>query len=83
MAHFLYFAWVREKIGTQAETIDLPPEATTVAAVMEHLRGKGEPYESALADANLRVAVNQTYAQPDSPVSNSDEVAIFPPVSGG
>jgi sulfur-carrier protein len=83
MANFLYFAWVREKIGTQAESIDLPPEISTVADVISHLRKQGEHYDEALADGNLRVAVNQTYAQPESLVTNQDEIAIFPPVSGG
>jgi sulfur-carrier protein len=83
MAQFLYFAWVREKIGIASESIELPPEVTTVSALLTHLRNKNEQYNLALADNNLRVAVNQTYAQLDGPVSNSDEIAIFPPVSGG
>jgi sulfur-carrier protein len=83
MARILYFAWVREKIGTPAETLELPPEVATVSDAISHLRNQGEQYDIALADGNLRVAVNQTYAQPDSPVSNDDEIAIFPPVSGG
>ena len=83
MARFLYFAWVREKIGVATESFDLPVDVTTVANVITHLRGQGEKYDQALADNNLRVAVNQTYAQGDSPVANSDEIAIFPPVSGG
>jgi sulfur-carrier protein len=83
MARFLYFAWVREKIGVATETFDLPPDVSTVANVIAHLRGQGEQYEQALADDNLRVAVNQTYAQANSPVANGDEIAIFPPVSGG
>lgn len=83
MARFLYFAWVREKIGTPNETLELPADINSVAAVMDHLKQLGDNYKNALSDANLRVAVNQTYSQPDSPVSNSDEIAIFPPVSGG
>ncbi|MBF0380150.1 MAG: molybdopterin converting factor subunit 1 [Magnetococcales bacterium] len=83
MAHFLYFAWVREKIGVASETFDLPSEVSTVANVISHLRAQGEPYDKALEDKNLRVAINQTYAQDNSPVSNNDEIAIFPPVSGG
>ncbi|MBF0195037.1 MAG: molybdopterin converting factor subunit 1 [Magnetococcales bacterium] len=83
MARFLYFAWVREKIGVATETLNLPPDVSTVANVLTHLRGQGEQYDNALSDNNLRVAVNQTYAQANSPVTNSDEIAIFPPVSGG
>ena len=83
MAQILYFAWVREKIGTPQETIHLPAEVTTVQALMRFLRGKGDPHATALADVNLQVAVNQTHAQFQDPVADGDEIAIFPPVSGG
>lgn len=83
MARFLYFARVRERIGQGREELALPDHVTTVAGLLVHLRGLGEPYTSALAGDHLRVAVNQTYARPDDRVSNSDEIAIFPPVSGG
>ncbi|MBF0368630.1 MAG: molybdopterin converting factor subunit 1 [Magnetococcales bacterium] len=83
MAQFLYFAWVREKIGVGGESLELPESVGTVAQVLTFLRNKGSPYDAALKDEHLRVAVNQTYAQPNDPVTNGDEIAIFPPVSGG
>ncbi|MBF0453591.1 MAG: molybdopterin converting factor subunit 1 [Magnetococcales bacterium] len=83
MARFLYFAWVREKIGTASESLELPAEVTCVSDMLSHLRQRGAQYDSALSDPNLQVAINQTYAQPESGVSNGDEIAIFPPVSGG
>ena len=83
MARIFYFSWVREKIGTPEETLTLPIEVNDVATFITFLRSKGEPYASVLNDPQLRVAVNQTYARPQDPLSNGDEVAIFPPVSGG
>lgn len=83
MARFLYFARVRERIGRGREELALPAGVTSVAALMAHLRQLGEPYASALAGEHLRVAVNQTYARPEDPVGDGDEIAIFPPVSGG
>jgi sulfur-carrier protein len=83
MARMLYFAWVRERIGCGEEAISLPVDVTTVAKLMEHLSTLGENYADTLQERNLRVAVNQNYSQPDDKVCDSDEVAIFPPVSGG
>jgi molybdopterin synthase sulfur carrier subunit len=80
----LYFAWLRTKIGTQEETLEPPAEVTTVAELLEWLRGRGPGYAAALEDlAAVRVAVNQEYARPGDPVGQGDEVALFPPVTGG
>ena len=83
MAHIFYFSWVREKIGTPEERLSLPATVQTVAGFLDFLRSKGEPYSSVLADPHLRVAVNQTYAQPQDSLTDADEIALFPPVSGG
>lgn len=83
MARIFYFSWVREKVGTPEETVTLPADVNNVAGFMDFLRGKGEPYASVLSHAQLRVAVNQTYARPQDPLTDGDEIAIFPPVSGG
>ena len=83
MAHFLFFAGVREKIGRARVEIPLPATVTTVGAMLEYLRRKGEPYASALTGPHIRVAVNQQYARPEDPLTDNAEVAIFPPVSGG
>jgi len=80
----LYFAWVRERIGTGAEDISLPHDVTTVPALLTWLSTQSEGHESALADpSRLRIAVNECYVRGDHVVSDADEVAIFPPVTGG
>lgn len=80
----LYFAWVRQKIGIGEETLALPPEVTTVGALAAYLATRGPGYAEAFADpAKLRAAVNQTHVRFDAPVQADDEVAFFPPVTGG
>lgn len=80
----LYFAWVREKVGEGSEVIAKPEGVDTVAALMDWLAAKGDGYSEAFKDRNLvRVAVNQVYVQGNGPISDSDEVAFFPPVTGG
>jgi molybdopterin synthase sulfur carrier subunit len=80
----LFFAALREQLGTSAEEIELPAGVGTVAALRSHLRGRGGAWERALADSKLvRMAVNQDMAQPTTSVRAGDEVAFFPPVTGG
>jgi molybdopterin synthase sulfur carrier subunit len=80
----LYFAWLRQRIGIPGEDIDLPEGVGTVQELVAWLRDRGGNYAEALANpAIVRVAVNQAYAQPGDPVSDTDEVALFPPVTGG
>jgi len=81
----LYFAWMREKVGHAEETIDeIPDGADTVAGLMDHLAGRGGGYAEAFADRSIvRIAVNQAYADPGKRIAAGDEVAFFPPVTGG
>jgi len=80
----LYFAWLKTKTGVAEEDVTPPPEVTTVAELLEWLRGRSPGHGEALADLDaLKVAVNQEYAQAGDPVSANDEVALFPPVTGG
>ena len=80
----LYFAWVRERIGLDAEEIALPADVQTVAALLDWLRSRGGGYAQALEDLSvIRVAVNQEFAAPDHAVADGDEIALFPPVTGG
>ena len=80
----LYFASLREKLGKDAEEIDLPAGVATVAALRMHLRGRGGVFESSFSEKILlRSAVNQDMVQPTAAVKSGDEVAFFPPVTGG
>jgi len=80
----LYFAALREQLGTPAEEIELPTGVGTVAALRSHLRARGGAWELALADGKLvRAALNQDMAAPAAALKAGDEVAFFPPVTGG
>ena len=80
----LFFAALREQLGTAGEEIELPAGVGTVAALRAHLRGRGGAWELALSDGKLvRMAVNQDMAQPAAAIKAGDEVAFFPPVTGG
>lgn len=83
MLNVLYFASLREALGLANEPLPLP-EPATVAALLDTLRARGGAWSIALAsDKRWRVAVNQEMAALDAPLQAGDEVAIFPPVTGG
>ncbi len=80
----LYFAWVKSKTGIGEETVALPEGVTDVAGLLEWLKGRGPEFAEALADPSIvRVAVNQEIANLDAAVAEGDEVALFPPMTGG
>ena len=80
----LYFAWLRTKTGTAAEEVAPPAEVTTVGELMHWLARQRPGFAAALAAPGVvRAAVNQDYAEPGDPVRPGDEVAFFPPVTGG
>ncbi|HWL71067.1 MAG TPA: molybdopterin converting factor subunit 1 [Geminicoccus sp.] len=80
----LYFAWLRQRTGTSAETIELPADVHTVAELMEHIGQRHPAFAEAVAAKGIvRCAVNQRHVDRDHPVANGDEVAFFPPVTGG
>lgn len=80
----LYFAWLRGKTGTDEERLELPADVDSVQGLIDWLKGRSAGHAAALDNGSVvRVAVNQEYAQPDHPVKAGDEVAFFPPVTGG
>ncbi len=80
----LYFAWLRERTGTSQEEFVLTPGVETVSDLLDAL-GKSRPhYAAAFQDRQtIRCAINQEFASPSSPINPGDEVAFFPPVTGG
>ncbi|MBI4183348.1 MAG: molybdopterin converting factor subunit 1 [Proteobacteria bacterium] len=80
----LYFAWLRTRAGLSEAEVSPPPGVTDVAGLIEWLKGQGEGHAAALGEPRLvRVAVNQVHVGPDHPLKPGDEVAFFPPVTGG
>ncbi|HEV3007686.1 MAG TPA: molybdopterin converting factor subunit 1 [Burkholderiales bacterium] len=80
----LFFANLREQLGTGVEVVDLPDSASTVAGLRMYLMRRGGAWQSTLADMKVvRVAVNQDMAAANAPLNPGDEIAFFPPVTGG
>lgn len=80
----LYFAWVRERTGTAEEILTPPAAVTTAAALADWLSLRSEGHAAAFADrTKLRLAINQTQAAFTDPIAANDEVAFFPPMTGG
>jgi molybdopterin synthase sulfur carrier subunit len=84
----LYFASLREQLGRSSEDIELPAGASTLGALRAHLIARGGQWASALAEGRpVRMAVNQDMvargAAQDAAIKAGDEIAFFPPVTGG
>lgn len=80
----LYFAWLRERVGAGEEQVALPAQVRTVADLVAWLVDRGPRHASAFENRRtVRCAVNQDFAEPATPVHPGDEVAFFPPVTGG
>jgi len=80
----LYLAWLRERTGAAREDIVLPETVRTVAALVDFLAGRDAGHAAAFSNRRtVRCAVNQEFADPSAPVGPGDEVAFFPPVTGG
>ena len=84
MAEILYFASLAEDLGLKSEQLDLPEDCTTVTDLVALLRARGAPFADAF-DGSVRilVAVNQEMSDPADEIANGDEIAFFPPVTGG
>jgi len=80
----LYFARLREALGTTSEQIALPAGVRDLASLRELLRRRGGAWADELADGRpVRAAVNQDMAFGDTHIADGDEIAFFPPVTGG
>ena len=79
-----FFAGLREAVGSAGEALELPAGVATVGTLRMHLAARGGVWAEHFAPKrNLRAAVNQDMADADAAVRAGDEVAFFPPVTGG
>lgn len=84
MIRILYFAWLRGRTGVPHEQIELPEGVATVDALTHHVAALHPRFGAVLAEGGvIRAAVNHEHAGPEQPVRDGDEVAFFPPVTGG
>lgn len=84
MITLVYFASFREKLGQDREQMVLPDNVTNITELTTHLvAGRDALWADTLQAANVLVAVNQEMVEADHPVADGDEVAFFPPVTGG
>lgn len=80
----VYFAWVRERVGKETETVTLPGNVNTVADLLQWLKERGENYAAALEFPDvIRVAINQEHVEHSTKLPEDGEVALFPPMTGG
>jgi molybdopterin synthase sulfur carrier subunit len=80
----LYFAWLRERIGKNAEEIELPPGVATVADLVTFLASRGEEYANAFQNPGVvRAAIDRAHVKADAPIAGAHEIAFFPPMTGG
>ena len=80
----LYFAWLRLRIGIGEEDAVVPDTVVDVADLIKWLKSRGPGYAEALKDVSaIRVAVNQEFAEFETLIAQADEVALFPPMTGG
>jgi len=82
MAKILYFARLGEQLKASSEELSLD-DMNTVRQLVDHLQDRGEPWSSEFESGRVLVAVNQEMSDFDSAVSDNDEIAFFPPVTGG
>lgn len=84
MVKLLYFARLREALGTSQEEVAVPEGIANIQALMGWLAARGEVWQAEFAGCRpLRAAVNQELVSNSAAFRDGDEVAFFPPVTGG
>jgi sulfur-carrier protein len=79
-----YYAWLRDSMGCDSETIALPSEIKNVGMLLDWLPTQGERFEKAFEYIEVvMVSVNRQHANRDHPVHDEDEVILAPPIAGG
>ena len=79
-----YFSWIKEHIGKSEEEINLPHNVSTIKELMFYLENLNDKYKRAFEKKDLiKIAINKSYSSIDDKINNTDEIAFFPPVTGG
>ena len=79
-----YFSWIKEHVGKSEEQLELPDHINNVNDLINYLNKLDKKYSLILEKKKLiKIAVNKTYSSFDTNISNNDEIAFFPPVTGG
>jgi len=79
-----YSSWIKEHIGKAEEVIDLPEDITTIKELISYLENLNDDYRLVFGKKNLiKIAINKSYSSLDDKIDNNDEIAFFPPVTGG
>lgn len=84
MLAILYFAWVRERVGQDGESVERPAPGTSISQLLDWLAAHSPAHAAAFADrGRLRAALDQQFVPLDAVIGEARELAIFPPVTGG
>ena len=79
-----YFSWIKEHIGKSEEFIELPNNVKNINELINYLNNLNDDYKRVFVKRDLiKIAVNRTYCSVETKISNNDEIAFFPPVTGG
>ena len=79
-----YFSWIKEHIGKSEELIELPDNVKNISELISYLNNLNDNYKKVFVKKDLiKIAVNRTYGSVETKISNNDEIAFFPPVTGG
>ena len=79
-----YFAWVRERIGLDEETVEPPASVRTVGDLIGWLSARGETYAYAFETPRvIRAAIDHAHVKPEAAIAGAREIAFFPPMTGG
>ena len=82
--NILYFSWIKDKLGKTKENITIDESINSVAELITFLKSKDETYKEVFKDiSSIRVSINMETANMDDPISINDEIAFFPPMTGG